>query len=129
MVARVATIRLSISQIGNGAKELLDEVATGKVTGEEERYSHTDLWDFDANVYGAQQVVEVSRTLLAEKDAELLVELDARFAELNKELVKHKVGAGFKLYTQLSAIDVKQLAALVEAVSEPLSKLTAALVK
>ena len=129
LVARIDTIELTISQIGNGAKELLDEVATGKVTGEEERYSHTDLWDFDANVYGAQQAVEVSRTLLAEKDADLLAELDARFTELNAELATHKAGAGFKLYTQLTAGEVKQLAALVEAVSEPLSKLTAALVK
>ena len=33
---------------------LLDEVATGKVTGEEEYWSHTDLWDFQANVDGAR---------------------------------------------------------------------------
>ncbi len=35
-----------------GAVELLNEVSTSKVTGEEERYSHTDLWDFQANVEG-----------------------------------------------------------------------------
>ena len=40
-------------QLANGAKELLDEVATGKITGEEDRYSHTDLWDFKANVEGS----------------------------------------------------------------------------
>lgn len=126
---RINTLELNISQIGNGAKALLDEVATGKVTGEEERYSHTDLWDFDANVYGALQTVEVVRELLEKKDAALLAELDSRFAELNAELAKHKSGNGFKLYTELSKSEIKTLAALVEAVSEPLSKMTAALVK
>ena len=45
------------SQLANGAKELLDEVATGKITGEEDRYSHTDLWDFAANVEGSKAAV------------------------------------------------------------------------
>ncbi len=129
LVDRIATIELTLSQVSNGAKELLDEVATGKVTGEEERYSHTDLWDFDANVYGALKAVEVSRTILEAKDSRLLEELDATFEALNSELAKHKVGEGFKLYTELSPAEVKALATLVEACSEPLSKMTAALVK
>ena len=129
LVTRIASIELTLSQISNGAKELLDEVATGKVTGEEERYSHTDLWDFDANVYGALKVVEVSRAILADKDSALLEELDLAFTALNTELAKHSVGEGFKLYTELSAAEVKALATLVEACSEPLSKMTAALVK
>ena len=41
-------------ELANGANELLDEVATSKITGEEDRYSHTDLSDFEANVDGAQ---------------------------------------------------------------------------
>jgi iron uptake system component EfeO len=129
LVTRIASINLTLSQISNGAKELLDEVATGKVTGEEERYSHTDLWDFDANVYGALKAVEVSRNILAAKDAALLSELDSAFAALNTELSKHKVGEGFKLYTELTQAEVKTLATLVETCSEPLSKMTAALVK
>lgn len=129
LVTRIATIELTLSQISNGAKELLDEVATGKVTGEEERYSHTDLWDFDANVYGAMKAVEVSREILAAKDAPLLADLDAAFTALNSELAKHKVDDGFKLYTELTPAEVKALATLVEACSEPLSKMTAALVK
>lgn len=36
--------------MANGAKELLDEVSRNKVTGEEDRYSRTDLADFKANV-------------------------------------------------------------------------------
>ena len=35
-----------------GAAELIQEVSEGKITGEEDRYSKTDLWDFAANVAG-----------------------------------------------------------------------------
>jgi iron uptake system component EfeO len=75
------------------------------------------------------KVVEVSRAILADKDSALLEELDLAFTSLNTELTKHSVGEGFKLYTELSAAEVKALATLVEACSEPLSKMTAALVK
>ena len=51
----VGTVKLEPSQIANGAVELLNEVAGSKITGEEDRYSHTDLWDFEANVEGAQE--------------------------------------------------------------------------
>ena len=54
-MAKANGVQLSPLQLANGAKELLDEVATGKVTGEEDRYSHTDLWDFQANVEGSQR--------------------------------------------------------------------------
>lgn len=129
LLKRVSAVELNLAQIANGAKELMDEVATGKVTGEEERYSHTDLWDFAANVEGAQKVVEVSRKILEAKDKDLLKTLDARFADLNEGLAQTQTGNGYKLYDQLGEAEVKKLAALVEAVSEPLSKLTAALVK
>jgi iron uptake system component EfeO len=129
LVTRIGEIELTLSQISNGAKELLDEVATGKVTGEEERYSHTDLWDFEANVAGAEMALEVSMGILKSKDAALLEELQSRFATLRTELDKHRLDEGFKLYTDLSAAEVKELATLVEALSEPLSKMTAALIK
>ena len=59
LVERVEDLTFTPDQLGNGAKELLDEVATGKVTGEEEIWSHTDLWDFQANVDGARIAFEV----------------------------------------------------------------------
>ncbi|MEY4458109.1 MAG: lipoprotein [Actinomycetota bacterium] len=129
LVARIDSIELTITQMGNGAKELLDEVATGKVTGEEERYSHTDLWDFDANVFGAYTVVETTREILAEANPALLTELDDAFAALNAEMDTHRIGDGFALYTELSPEQISRLAALVEAVSEPLSRLSASLVQ
>src|SRR6185437_14879801 len=58
-------------QIANGSKGLLDEVAAGKVTGEEEIWSHTDLWDFQANVDGARKAFEVLRPVAESRDAAL----------------------------------------------------------
>lgn len=112
-------------QIANGAKELLDEVATGKVTGEEEIWSHTDLWDFQANVDGAHVAYEVLADVVQERDADLADALDERFAELQDLLTAQgSVESGFTSYDDLTDAQVKELAAAVDALSEPLSRLT-----
>lgn len=128
---RTKTTTFSADKIGNGAKALMDEVATGKVTGEEEAWSHTDLWDFQGNVDGARIAWENLRPLLKKKDASLDSSIATKFAALQKLLDKHKVsGSGddvvFKTYDKLSDAEVKELSNAVNALSEPLSKLTAA---
>ena len=125
---RTRTVELTAHSLGNGAKELLDEVATGKVTGEEEIWSHTDLWDFQANVDGARIAYESLKPALLRKDAALAKTLDEKFAALQAELKKHAKGEGFTYYDELSPAQVKQLASLVDSLGEPLSKLTAAVV-
>lgn len=125
---RTRTVKLSADKLGNGAKELLDEVARGKVTGEEEIWSHTDLWDFQANVDGARIAFENLKPALQQKDAALAKDLDAKFSALQAELKKHAKGDGFAYYNELSKDEVQQLSALVDALGEPLSKLTAAVV-
>jgi iron uptake system component EfeO len=111
--------------IANGAKELLDEVATGKVTGEEETWSHTDLWDFAANVDGARVAYEVLADVVQARDRELGLTLDARFAALDALLAQHgSIAAGFVGYDTLSPDQVRALAASVDALAEPLSELT-----
>ena len=86
---RTRTVELTADKLGNGAKELLDEVATGKVTGEEEIWSHTDLWDFQANVDGARIAFENLMPCLEQKDPALAKALDDKFAALQAELKKH----------------------------------------
>ena len=115
-------------QLGNGAKSLLDEVATGKVTGEEEAWSHTDLWDFQANVDGARIAYENLKPVLEEKDPQLAKTLQTRFDDLQALLDQYKDGDGFVSYTELSDEQVKELSDAVNALSEPLSQLTAAVV-
>ena len=67
-MAKANAEKLSPLQLANGAKELLDEVASGKITGEEDRYSHTDLWDFNANVDGSKAAVAALRPALEKRD-------------------------------------------------------------
>ena len=126
--AKVRTLEFTPDQLGNGAKGLLDEVATGKVTGEEEAWSHTDLWDFQANVDGARVAFEELEPVVEQKDPALATTLAAEFAEVQALLDQYKSGDGWKLYTELTPAQVKELSAAVDSLGEPLSKLTAVVV-
>jgi iron uptake system component EfeO len=120
--SRVGPLALTPAQMANGAKELLDEVATGKITGEEDRYSHTDLWDLKANVEGAQGAVAALRPVIDEKDPSLGPVLDQRFAAAEQLLEEYRVGDGFKSYTELTQDDIKKMTDAVDALSEPVSQ-------
>jgi iron uptake system component EfeO len=124
---RTRSMTFTADTIANGAKSLLDEVATTKVTGEEEYWSRTDLYDFQANVDGARVAWQGLQPLLQRKDAALDTEISTRFAELQKLLDTHTVGTdGFVTYDKLSSADAKALSDAVNALSEPLSKMAAA---
>ena len=122
IVELASTVELNPLQLANGAKGLLDEVATGKITGEEDRYSHTDLWDFRANVDGSQAAIASLRPVLEERAPELVATLDERFAELDALLEAQRAGDGFVLYTDLTPDEVKALSTALDAVSEPVSQ-------
>ncbi|MEU2113033.1 iron uptake system protein EfeO [Streptomyces sp. NPDC019507] len=130
-VKKVGTAEITPTSMANGAKELLDEVATGKVTGEEERYSHTDLVDFKANVEGAQKSYELLKPVASMNDAQLVAELDRQFAALNTLLDKYRADKSsyvFTSYDKVSGAQRKELSDGVNALAEPLSKLAAAVV-
>ncbi|MEJ8656846.1 MULTISPECIES: iron uptake system protein EfeO [Streptomyces] len=131
-VKRVGTAEITPTSMANGAKELLDEVATGKVTGEEERYSHTDLVDFKANVEGAQKSYELLKPVASKNDPQLVAELDKQFAALNGLLDKYRTDKASYVFTSYDKVDGaqrKELSDGVNALAEPLSKLAAAVVK
>jgi hypothetical protein len=113
------------AQIANGCVELLDEVAKSKVTGEEERYSHTDLYDFEANVLGAQEGFAVLKPLLRASDPQLADTIDARFADVLAALAKYRQGDGWVDYSTVSDSDRRVLAQKVDSLSEPLSEVAA----
>ncbi|MBJ7453891.1 MAG: peptidase M75, partial [Blastococcus sp.] len=112
-------------QLANGAKALLDEVATGKITGEEDRYSHTDLWDFAANLEGSQAAVQALRPYLEEADPDLVAEIDERFAETEAELGQYRAGDGWVLHDQLTQEQLKGLSDSITALTESVSKVAA----
>ncbi|MGW1836205.1 iron uptake system protein EfeO [Streptomyces sp. NPDC002067] len=126
---RVGTADITPTSMANGAKELLDEVATGKVTGEEERYSHTDLVDFQGNVEGAQKAYELLKPVVAKNEPELAKELDRQFTAIRAQLDDHRdkgSADGFVAYDTVGKADRKKLSDSVNALAEPLSKLAAA---
>ncbi|MEU2419641.1 iron uptake system protein EfeO [Streptomyces sp. NPDC007851] len=130
---RVGKAEITPTSMANGAKELLDEVATGKVTGEEDRYSHTDLVDFKGNVEGAQKAYELLKPVASKNDPALTAELDKQFTALDTLLDKYRSGGkasyDFVSYDKVTADQRKELSDAVNALAEPLSKLAAAVVK
>lgn len=129
---RVGKADITPTGMANGAKELLDEVATGKVTGEEERYSHTDLVDFKANVEGAQKSYELLKPVAAKNDADLVKKLDKQFAALDTLLDRYREDKNsyeFRSYDKVGKAERKELSDAVNALAEPLSQLAAAVAK
>ncbi|WP_327042718.1 cupredoxin domain-containing protein [Micromonospora ureilytica] len=129
IVAKANAEKLSPLQLANGAKELLDEVASGKITGEEDRYSHTDLWDFAANLEGSKAAVSALRPALQQRSPELVTQLDTEFTNVEGLLGKHRDGDGWKLHTALSKAELKELSDGINALAEPISKVAAAVAK
>jgi iron uptake system component EfeO len=122
IAAKSKTVEPTALTISNGAKALLDEVATGKITGEEERYSHTDLWDFRGNLQGSQEALETLRPVVTGRAPELQKLLDARFGELNKLLESHREAGRFVSYETLTDADIKALTVALDALSEQVAK-------
>ena len=125
---RVPKLDFSADEIANGSRGLLDEVATGKITGEEEYWSRTDLWDFQANIEGAYVAFDGLRPLLKERNPDLESHIAAEFATVQALLDAQREGDGFQTYDKLSQAEIKELSDAVNALSEPLSKLAAAVV-
>jgi len=123
---RVTTLYLLPPQIANGANELLSEVSSSKITGEEERYSHTDLVDFEANVEGAEEAFETVEPLL--HDRSLADEVEQHFEDVEAALRPYRRGEGFVPYTALSRSDIRKLAQEIDALAEELSQVPAQIV-
>ena len=122
--AKITTIEVTPDLMLTGAIDLLNEVSTQKITGEEEIFSHTDLYDFRANIEGAQKIFELFRPKLEKKDAKLVATLDAEFKAVNDLLNKYMTDdKHYKLYTDLTKEDTKALAEAVTKLGEPLSQM------
>jgi FTR1 family protein len=113
---------LDVAKIANGAVELLNEVSASKITGEEERYSHTDLVDFQANVEGAQAAYDAVQPILKDQDAALADEIAKQFETASTALAPFRSGDSYVPYTDLTSDDTRQLSQIIDALAEPLSR-------
>ncbi|WP_405081872.1 iron uptake system protein EfeO [Paenibacillus chitinolyticus] len=121
--ALIETVEVDSGLLVTGAVELLNEVSASKVTGEEERYSHTDLYDFVANVEGAKKIYTLLQPKLKSKDAALEETIGAKFKDLEQALADYKEGDGYVSYEKLKQDDTKKLSRLLDALAEPLSQM------
>jgi iron uptake system EfeUOB component EfeO/EfeM len=125
-VNSVATrLTLTPAQIANGAVQLLDEVAASKITGEEERYSHLDLVDFAANLDGAEAAFEAVRPLMPPSQAALAQTIQTRFGDVHRALDGYRHDGTYVSYTTLRKPDTRSLSQVVDALAEPLSRVSA----
>ncbi len=97
---RIADLTFPPEKVVGGAAVLMEEVAATKISGEEDRYSHTDLWDFKGNFDGARKIFDLMRPLIEEKE-----------------------GDGYQTYDKLDEKDRKVLALAVNTLAEDLSTL------
>ena len=121
---RLGALTFPPEKVVGGAAVLMEEVAATKISGEENRYSHTDLWDFQANFEGAHKIVELLRPLVAKENKALSNKTDANFKVVFDTLAKYRTqDGGFETYSKLSERDRKMLAGKVNTLAEDLSKL------
>ena len=95
---QMPTLEVTPVDVSVGAAELIEEVSEGKITGEEDRYSKTDLWDLNANMEGSQAAIERLTPALKQADPALLEQINAGFAEVNATLEPLRSGDGWVLY-------------------------------
>jgi iron uptake system component EfeO len=123
----VKTLHYRPEDLANGAADLLEEVQSTKVTGEEEAYSHYDLVDFAGNVEGAEQAFAFLEPGLKRIDPALTQRVKQQFAKVDAMLDGYrdpKEPGGFKRYTaEIKAADAAKLSRGIQALQEPLSKI------
>jgi iron uptake system component EfeO len=121
---RIAGLTVPPEKMVGGAAALIEEVGSTKITGEEDRYSHTDLWDFKANVDGARKIVELLRPFTVKADKDLSNKVDVNFETVEKILDKYKTAnGGYESYDKLTPEDRTALQGPVTTLAEDLSKL------
>ena len=118
----VDDVKLQASDPVFGAVELLNEVSATKITGEEERYSHTDLYDIAANVEGAEVAFDYVKPVVKEQDPELVREIEARFEDVEQEIEPYRRGDGWVSYEKVDGEQRRELSQKIDALAEPLSR-------
>ncbi len=125
---RIAGLTVQPKDMLDGAGGLIEEVASSKITGEEDRYSGTDLYDFQANVDGAEKIVELVQPLLKQANSGLADQINANFATVDAVLAKYKTAdGGYELYSKLTPDDRLKLQGPVTQLAEDLGKLSGTL--
>jgi iron uptake system component EfeO len=121
---RIADLAIPPNKMVGGAAALIEEVAATKISGEEDRYSGTDLWDFQANVDGAQKIFDLLRPLIAARNPKLDTRIQANFTKVDGLLALYRnKDRQMPNYDKLSPRDRNALKGAITALAEDLSQL------
>jgi iron uptake system component EfeO len=121
---RVNDLTIPPEKMVGGAAALIEEVAATKISGEEDRYSHTDLWAFQASVDGARKIVDLLAPLTKKADPALGTKVNDNLGTVSTVLGKYKTSnGGFEDYEKLSPKDRTALQGPITTLAEDLSKL------
>jgi iron uptake system component EfeO len=126
--SRVQGLTFPPETVVGGAAALMEEVAATKVSGEEDRYSRTDLWDFQGNVDGAREIFDLFKPLAAKEDADFVARVQDNFDDVEATLADYRLDAddpdaGFESYDKVSDADRRALTGPVTVLAEDLSTL------
>jgi len=116
-------------EMASGATDLINEAGTNKISGEEERYSNTDLPVFEANVQASMQVIDLLSPYLQAKAAGTVALIKQRHDAVENLLTKYKASPGYENtgyvdYSTVTKTGRKQLSAAVNALAEAMSKVS-----
>jgi len=128
LARKVRGMRYEPGQLANGANELLSEVSGSKISGEEDRYSHADLSDFEANVLGSRAAFDLLVPALRKRDPELAATIGERFDAVLASLEPYRRGRGFVPYDTVGEPQRRELSRGIDALAEPLSEVAGRLV-
>jgi len=117
-------------EMASGATDLINEAGTSKISGEEERYSNTDLPVFAANVEASMKVVTLLQPYLHGQDSGLVPLIRQREAAVDKLLANLTATPGYDQtgyveYTTVTKAERRQLSTAVNALAEAMSKMSA----
>ncbi|HEY7072672.1 MAG TPA: iron uptake system protein EfeO [Acidimicrobiales bacterium] len=124
---QLAGMEIPPAALAVGSAELIEEVSGGKITGEEDRYSGTDLWDFAANVEGSRQGFDLLTPALQAEDPDLVTTIDGLFDELDGQLGAYREGSGYKHYSALTDADKTEMQTTLAELSEKLASVAGVL--
>jgi iron uptake system component EfeO len=125
----VSTASYDPVTMASGATDLINEAATSKITGEEERYSNTDFIVFQANVDGAMEVFNLLKPSLRRTDPSLVSQIQRQYQSVENTIAQYQAtpgydDTGYVEYSQVLDPQRRTLSAKVQAFAEALSKVS-----
>ena len=96
-------------------------------SGEEERYSHSDLNGFAANTQTARKVVDLLRPMLSKSAADVLANVDQAMSDFDNQLNAFKSADGYVSYDAVTAAQRQQIAAKAKALAAAMDGIDPAL--